>query len=148
MQPWYVGNPAGRYPTSAARPSARARVNASPLLTCGGSRIEQAEPAAGGGDVLVPATGEVDQQHGVGAELLRDLASAAERMRGLDGRDDAFGPAQQLERLHRRRVRHGAIDRTSAVVQECVLRPDAGIIQPGGDGVRVERLSVLVLQHI
>ena len=29
-------------------------------------------------------------------------------------------------------------------MQECVLRPDAGIVQPGGDGVRVERLPVLV----
>src|SRR3712207_8580519 len=42
----------------------------------------------------------------------------------------------------------GDVLRPAAVVQEGVLRPDAGIVEAGGDRVGVEDLPVLVLQQV
>ena len=44
----------------------------------------QAEPRGGGVHVLVAAAGQVDQDHGVGAELAADLQRAGQRVRRLD----------------------------------------------------------------
>jgi hypothetical protein len=47
-----------------------------------------------GGDVLVAAAGEVDEQDLVLRHRRRDLHRVGERVRGLERRDDAFGAAQ------------------------------------------------------
>ena len=52
--------------------------------------------------VLVAAAGEVDQEQTPSGPSSRPTSQrAGERVRALDGRDDALGAAEQRERLHR-----------------------------------------------
>ena len=59
-----------------------------------------AEPLRRGVHVLVAAAGQVDQDQAVRAEFAADLQRAGQRVRRLDGRDDALGPAQHREGVH------------------------------------------------
>ena len=70
------------------------------------------------------------------------------RMRRLQRGDDALLLAENLEGGQRGGVIGGDVGRASRRAQIAVLRPDAGIIQPGGDAVRLDHLAVRVLQQI
>src|SRR5262249_47797144 len=93
------GNPAGRDPTSPARLSAAALANA--VVTALVLIASDSEPGGRRGHVLVAAAGQVDQDQAVRAELAAQQHRAGQRVRGLDGRDDALGAAQRREALHR-----------------------------------------------
>ncbi|CRK52028.1 conserved hypothetical protein [Rhodococcus sp. RD6.2] len=69
-------------------------------------------------------------------------------MRGLDRRDDALGAAQQRERVHRLGVRDRAVLGPSDVVEERVFRPHAGVVEAGRDRMRLDGLTVVVLQQV
>ena len=111
-------------------------------------RADHAEPLRRGVDVLVPATGQVDQDHPVGPELAAQPQRARDRVRRLDRRDDALGAAEQRERVHRLGVGDRPVLGAAEVLEQRVLRPDAGVVQPRGDRVRLGGLAVVVLQQV
>ena len=66
----------------------------------------------------------------------------------LNGGDDPLGAGQVLEGLHRLLVGDGDILGPSRVVEVGVLRADARVVQPGGQGVHRGDLPVLVLAEV
>src|SRR3954453_12944643 len=66
-----------------------------------------------------------------------------DRVRGLERRDDALEAAGATERLHCLVVGHRRVGRATGVAQVRVLWPDARVIEPGGDRVRLEDLPLL-----
>ena len=109
---------------------------------------DHAEPLRGGVDVLVAAPREVHEDHRVRPELAAQLERAGDRVRALDRRDDPLGPREQRERVHRRGVGDGPVLRPAEVLEQGVLGPDTGIVQPRRDRVRLGRLPVVVLQQV
>ncbi len=65
------------------------------------------------------------------AQLVAQLERAGHRVRGFDGRDDAFGTAQQAERVHRLGVGDGLVFGASGFLEPRVFGAHAGIIQTG-----------------
>jgi len=110
--------------------------------------LQQAEPARRGVDVLVAASGEVDEEESVGAELPAHLHGAGQCVAGLQRRDDALGLTQQTEGLHRLLVGDGPVLRAAALEQVRVLRPDTRVVQAGRDRVRLHGLAVVVLHDV
>ena len=66
----------------------------------------------------------------------------------LDGRDDALRAGEVLEGVHRLRVGDGDVLGPAGVMEHGVLRPDAGVVQAGGDGVDRGDLPVRVLTEV
>ena len=81
--------------------------------------------------------GEVDHEQAVRVELAADIERARQRVRGLDGRDDALGAAQHAERVYRLGVGHGAVLGSPGFHQPDVLRTYAGDMRYLG-GVRCD----------
>src|SRR5215204_305274 len=96
------------------------------LLTACGRR--PASPAENLGEVLVAAAREADDH-----ELGVDVVDTRERVCGLEGRDDPLGPRQAPEGGERLLVGRADVARAAGVPQERVLRPDARVVEPGGD---------------
>ena len=71
-----------------------------------------------------------------------------QRVRRLDGRDDALGAAEQAERLHGLVVGGVAVLGAADVAQPGVLGPDARVVEARGDRVRLDGLAVVVLQQV
>src|SRR5581483_12288066 len=79
-------------------------------------------------------------------KLARAVAKRpGERVRRFERRDDALKPRAALERLERLAIRNREVARPAGVPQPRVLGAAAGVIEPGGDGMRLEDLPVLVL---
>ena len=72
---------------------------------------------------------------------------ACQRMRRLQSRENALESATLSERGECLVIRDGFIPNPSDVVKKRVLRPNAGIIQARGYGMRLLDLSVRVLQQ-
>ena len=77
-----------------------------------------------------------------------ELDNLGDRMRGFQRRDDAFQSRQQLKRRQRFLIGRGKIGHAAGLVQPGMLRPDAGIIQPRRNRMRVLDLAVVVHQKI
>ena len=71
-------------------------------------------------------------------------AARASAWDGLERRDDPLGLGEPAERLERLLVGRGQVLGAARVAQERVLGPDARVVEPGGDRVRVGDLAVLV----
>ena len=54
----------------------------------------------------------------------------------------------ELERRQRFGVGDRAIFGTAGILEQRVLRPDARVVEPGGDGVCLDDLAVLILQDV
>ena len=67
------------------------------------------------------------------------------RMGGFNRRDDALRLCQVFKGADRLLIRHGHIFRAPDVVQVSVLRPHAGIVQSGGNGIHGRDLAIFVL---
>ena len=70
------------------------------------------------------------------------------RVGRLDGRNDALHAAGVLKGVHRLVIGDGHILRPANVVEPGVLRPDARIVQPGGNRIYRGDLPILVLAEI
>src|SRR3954467_12265110 len=135
------GNPPIRYGIRAARrPSARTASNVARMRPLTRSP-EQRERF---GEVLVAAAGEADEVERVLA-LVRVREHPRQRVGGLERRDDALELRTAAERGQRVGVGDRLVARAPRVAQPRVLRPRAGIVEAGRDGVRLEDLAVLVL---
>ena len=69
-------------------------------------------------------------------------------MGALQRRNDAFQAAEQLDAFQRLVVGGIGVLGAAQVAQPGVLRPDAGVVQPGADAVGERDLAVVILQHI
>ena len=93
-------------------------------------------------EVLVAAPAEADEDQ-VGVEVAR----AGEGMRRLERGDDPFRAREVAERGESLLVRRHAVLGAARVAEEGVLRADAGVVEAGGDRMRVGDLAVLVGEH-
>jgi hypothetical protein len=66
-------------------------------------------------------------------------------VRRFQGRDDAFGAAEQLQRFQRFQIGDGSGVQATGALEVRQLGTDAGIVKSGGDRVRFENLAVFVL---
>ncbi len=80
--------------------------------------------------------------------LRRQFHDFGDGMRGLQRWNDAFQPRQQLKRRQRFVVGRGQVFHPAGFVQPGMFRPDAGIIQPRRNRMRVLDLAVIVHQQI
>ncbi len=69
-------------------------------------------------------------------------------MSGLNGGNDTLGAGEVFQGIYRLVVGDRNIFRPAGVVEPSVLRPDAGIVQTGGDGVNRRDLAKLVLAEV
>src|SRR5580704_5053423 len=69
-------------------------------------------------------------------------------MRALERRDDAFCLGQRLQRVESFRVGDGSVFGATDVVEPRMLGTDAGVVEAGGDRVRLANLPELVLQQV
>jgi len=86
-----------------------------------------------GKDVLVAAPTHVHADDVIARQARRDLHHMGERMGRFERGDDVLGRTRQLERLERFLVGDRHILRAADFVQPCMLRPDTGLIETGGD---------------
>ena len=98
--------------------------------------------------VLVAAAGKIDEQDLVRFHARRDLGGVGERVARLERRNDAFEAAQIVERLERLVIGHRDVFGAATVLEPGVLGTHAGIIETGGNRVRLDDLAVLILQQI
>src|ERR1017187_7726775 len=69
-------------------------------------------------------------------------------MAGFERRNDAFGAAQSVESGKRLVVRDANVFGATNVLEVRVLRADAGVVEPSGDGVRLDDLAIGILQQV
>ena len=84
----------------------------------------------------------------VARQRRRNLGHLRERVRRLERRQNAFQLAAQAKRAKGLGVGDRDVLDAPCVLQPGVLRPDARIVQSGGDRMRLEHLAVVVLQEI
>src|SRR5918993_2247492 len=68
-------------------------------------------------------------------------------MRRLEGRENAFFPAEALKCGQRRSVIHPGVLGASAFAQPRMLGSDGRIVESGGNGMRQLDVAVRVLEH-
>src|SRR3954452_22368003 len=134
------GKPPIRYGISAARPDAPAKAAAIRCAPATGARsaVSTREHL---GEVLVPAARAA---HEVDRGVPR-AHRVVQGVRGLQRRDDALQPRHAAEGGQRVVVAHGDVGRAAAVAQPGVLRAGAGVVEAGGDRVRLGDLALVVL---
>jgi len=76
------------------------------------------------------------------------LIACATASAGFQRRQDAFGTGQAVESGQRLLVGHAQVLGSAHVLQESVLRADAGIVQTGGDRMGFGDLAVVVADHV
>ena len=81
-------------------------------------------------------------------ETRRQLHHVGQRVGGLERGKDSLQPRAQVKGIERLLIGDRHIVDAARVAQPRVLRPDAGVVEPGGDGMRLDDLAVLVLQQI
>src|SRR5699024_7808225 len=113
---------------------------------------EQPEPTRRGVHVFIAPSGQVDQQYRFLGPLLGQVAAhpqgTGDGVGALQGRNDAFGAAQDLEGVHGLVIGDRLVGGPAGVVQPGMFGADAGIVQSGGDGVARQGLPVGVLQQV
>ena len=102
---------------------------------------DEPEPLAAVSTSLSPRPDRLTRSTASGPSSRPTCERAGQRVRALDGRDDALGAAEQRERVHRLGVGHRPVRRAAGVVQPGVLGPDAGVVEAGRDRVRLDRLA-------
>ena len=78
----------------------------------------------------------------------RQFLDMGQSVRRFQGRNDPLGLGAQLKRVQRFPIRRRNVFDPADVVQPGVLRPDAGVIEAGTDTVRLDDLTVVVLQEV
>ena len=66
----------------------------------------------------------------------------------LNGRNDSLQAGEVFKRIHCLIVGYRNISRPALIVQEGVLRPDARVIQSGGNRINRGDLAVFILTEI
>ena len=66
-------------------------------------------------------------------------------MGAFQGRDDAFQAAALVERGERFVVGHRGVFDAADVMQPGVFRADAGVVEAGGNRMRIDDLAIVVL---
>src|SRR5262245_10832762 len=132
------------YGISAARFSLRASSNARAILStpvaCAVSSvaISGSNPVKDLGQILVtPAAQRQDVEPG---DVRGPFQQPCDRVRRLERGQDSLQPGELPEGAQRRLVGDREVSRAAGVPQLRVLGPDARVVEPGGDRVRLEDL--------
>ena len=104
--------------------------------------------AGDGRAVLVAPAGNVDNDDLIPAHGRGQLSGVGHGMGGFDGGNNALHAAEILKGIHGLRVGDGDVFRPSDVMEMGVLRPDAGVIKAGGNGIHRRDLAELILTEI
>ena len=98
--------------------------------------------------VLVAAAAQIHDDDLVRCQRRRQLDHLADGVAGLERRQDALEPAAEREGVQRLVVGDRLDLDPADVLEPGLLRPDARIVEPGRDRVRLDHLAVLVLQQV
>src|SRR3712207_5501504 len=99
-------------------------------------------------DVLVAPSGEVHNEVLVRPELLGHLLRVEDRVRRLERRDDTLEARAEGESFQGFLVGYARVLDQTFVLEVGVLGTDGGIIQAGGDRVRLPDLALLGLEDV
>src|ERR671916_2451461 len=99
-------------------------------------------------DILIAAAGEVHDQVLAGSELLRHLLGVEDRVRGFERRDDSLEPGTQGKSSERLLVGDARVLDQPLVLEVGVLGTDGGIVEAGGDRVRLSDLALFGLEDV
>src|ERR1700683_5750993 len=94
--------------------------------------------------ILVTATGKVDHHKVIAGLPWREIKHLGDSVRWLQRRDDAFQLGKKLEGVERLIVGRRKKRDAAYVVQPGVLRPNARIIEAGGERGWLVDLPILV----
>ena len=137
------GSPAVRYGSSAARRSDRTSANSSSSCWEPESVIQRRHLH----HVLVSSPGE-QNGHGLADQRGGLPHNPRDGVRGFEGGDDAFGPRQKVECCNSLVVGHRLIAHDSGIPIGGVLGTDARVVESGTDRMRLEDLTLFVLQEV
>src|SRR5918999_2822837 len=124
---------------SAARPCSRAAANASPMLSVIAETLDDL------GEVLVAAAAQTQERVALAPRRIPE--QPGDRVRGLERGDDPLQSRELAECLQRLAVGDRLVASPPRVAKLGMLRADAGIVESGGDRVRLEDLSLTVREH-
>mmetsp|Transcript_11982 Transcript_11982/g.33139 ORF Transcript_11982/g.33139 Transcript_11982/m.33139 type:complete len:415 (-) Transcript_11982:284-1528(-) len=99
-------------------------------------------------DVLVSPPAAVHHDPLVVLQGRAELVEVRQDVGGLQRGDDSLHPGHELERLEGLLVGDSVVLGPPDVLQEGVLRANAGVIQTSADAVRLDDLAVVVLQEL
>src|ERR1700677_1163937 len=99
-------------------------------------------------DVFVAPAAEIHQDQIVRVALRRESAREGDRVRALQRRQNSFGACEAVEGFDGLRIGNVHVRSATALFEERVLRPNAGIIEAGADRVRLTYLALRALQQI
>src|SRR3954470_17424202 len=99
-------------------------------------------------DILVAATGEVDNEYLVFVHFGGAFDGGGNRMSGLKGRNDALEASQFHEAIQGFLIGRIGVFNPLLVAQPGMFGPDRSVVEPGGNAVRQLNLAILVLQNI
>src|ERR1035437_375547 len=150
------GSPATRYPISAVRACrlaswnrwlSRSRAGASPM---GAAVLAQLQPfpLQELRDVLLTAPAEVHDQEARGPALLRHPVHQRQGVRALQRRHDSLPFGAAVVGSDRLIVGHPQVLGPATLLEQRMLRPHAGVVQPSADRVGAHHLAVAVLEEI
>eukprot|EP00982_Pelagococcus_subviridis_P016899 31499-Pelagococcus_subviridis.AAC.38 len=120
-------------------------------VAAGGAHVHLArdvERRRRGVHVLVAAPAAVQDDLLPLLQRRHELLEVGEGVRRLERGDDPLASRHSDERVERLLVRHRVVLRASEIFEERVLRADAGVVQTGGDAVRLDDLPLLVLDQV
>jgi hypothetical protein len=134
-------SPAAR--SSAKRLEMRVELGAEAII--GLARLKQAFI---GVHVLIAAAGEIDDDEIGRLELGEALDEAGQRVRGLEGRDDAFGAREEFCGFECSRIGNSGIFGAMLIGEPGVFRTNGRIIETRGNGMGGGDLAIFVLQDV
>lgn len=95
--------------------------------------------------VLIASSGQVDEDQRVLGKCRSKPSSFGNRVRGLKRGNNTLSPTQQLKRSKRVVIRCVNICCSPTVVEERMLRPDGGVVQPRRHRMGQRDLTILIL---
>ena len=101
-----------------------------------------------GVDVLVAATGQIQHHQMLLRAFRRELDHLGQGVRGLERGNDALELRTKQESVKRLFVGRREIGHPANVIEPRMLRPDAGIVEAGGNRMAFDDLTVVGLQKI
>src|SRR4051794_39122149 len=139
------GKPPIMYGIRAALPSLRATSKAclirpTPAVTV--SVIKRFEPRDRLGQVFVPAPAQANQVKTRGIVSSRVRQKPCDDVRGLESGQDSLQPRQLPKRAKGLGVGDRLVAGAAGIAKLGVLRADPWIVEPGGNGVRLQDLPV------
>src|SRR5713226_7920408 len=99
-------------------------------------------------DVLIAATGQIDNQNLIGFHLTRNFQSMRNRVRRFQGGNDSFQARKSLKSIERFVIRDRSVFNSSLIMKKGMLGANRRIIKTRRDRMRRRNLSAFILKHV